>query len=445
MPTPTLARRLQAALIPAVVGLAATVAAACDPARPAGARPGARPAPARLDPVDRRPNDVVLAWNVAARDAATAHDKYGNPSAAARLYALVHLAQHDAVNAVGQRYESHAYDGVDPAADPEAAAAAAAHAVLAATYPAQRARLDSTLDASLAAVPDGEAEARGVALGKEAAAAVLAARADDGSDTPVVGDYTPVDAPGRYQFTPPFTLAFQPGWRFVRPFALRSPDQFRPAPPPALTSARYARDFDEVKTLGSAASSARTPDQTAYAKFWYEFSELGWNRVARTVAADRKLGLQSTARLFALLNAAMSDSYVAGWDAKYHYDFWRPVTAVRAADADGNAATDADAGWEPLMVTPPVPDYPSTHSALGNAAAEVLASVFGDRTAFTFTSPTAEPANAPRTFARFSQAADENADSRVVAGLHFRFATDAGQALGRRVGRWTVSHHLRPR
>jgi hypothetical protein len=445
MPHLRLTRRWRPALAPttfapATVGLAlaATVACATDSAT------GTHPSPSRGVPDDRRPNDAVLAWNVAAVDALTAHDKYANPMAAARVYALVHVAQHDAVNAADPAFESYVFRGRDAAADPVAAAAAAAHAVLATVFPAQQAALDATLATSLAAVADGEAETRGVALGQQAAAALLTLRASDGSDTPFVGDYTPGTGPGRYQFTPPFDFAAQPGWRAVQPFALTRPDQFRPNPPPALDSKAYARAFAEVKSVGEAGSATRTTDQTAYAKFWYEFSELGWNRIARTVAADRQLGLRSTARLFALLNMAMSDSYVAGWDAKFHYDFWRPVTAIRAADTDGNAATAPDAAWEPLMVTPPVQDYPSTHSALGNAAAEVLASVLGDRTRFTFTSPSAEPANSARTFARFSQAADENADSRVRAGIHFRFATDAGQELGRRVGRWTVSHHLRP-
>ena len=445
MPHLRLTRRLRAALTPATFGpvaigvtLAGTVACATDSAT------GTRLSRGRGALDDQRPNAAVLAWNMAAVDALTAHDEYANPMAAARVYALVHVAQHDAVNATNPAFESYVFRGRDAAADPVASAAAAAHAVLAALFPAQQAALDATLGTSLAAVPDGEAEKRGVALGQQAAAALLALRTNDGSDTPFVGNYTPGTGPGRYQFTPPFDFAAQPGWRAVQPFALTRPDQFRPNPPPALESKAYVRAFAEVKSAGVAGSATRTADQTAYAKFWYEFSELGWNRIARTVAADRRLGLRSTARLFALLNMAMSDSYVAGWDAKFHYDFWRPLTAIRAADTDGSAATAPDAAWAPLMVTPPVQDYPSTHSALGSAAAEVLASVLGDRTRFTFTSPSAEPANSARTFARFSQAADENADSRVRAGIHFRFATDAGQALGRRVGRWTVSHHLRP-
>jgi hypothetical protein len=434
-------RRRWPAALASMTAAVALVGGACA----TDASTGAHPAAGRAGPGDRRPNAVVLAWNTAVVDALVAHDQYANPMAAARIFALVHLAQHDAVNATAPAFESYAFHGRDAAADPEAAAAASAHAVLAAVFPAQQATLDARLATSLATVPDGEAETRGVALGRQAAAALLARRAHDGSDTPVVGDYTPGTGAGRYQFTPPFDFAAQPGWRSVQPFALARPDQFRPKPPPALASKAYASAYAEVKGVGEKGSRTRTPEQTAYARFWYEFSDAGWNRIARVVAAERGLGLQATARLFALLNVAMSDGYVAGWDAKFHYDFWRPITAIRAAAGDGNDATAPDAAWEPLLVTPPVQDYPSTHSVLGAAAAEVLGSVFGDRTAFTFTSPTAEPANAARSFARFSQAADENADSRVMAGIHFRFATEAGLELGRRVGQWTLSHHLRRR
>lgn len=163
------------------------------------------------------------------------------------------------------------------------------------------------------------------------------------------------------------------------------------------------------------------------------------------VTAERRLGLQSTARLFALLNMALSDAYVAGWDSRFHYDFWRPFTAIRDAENDGIPTTQPDPAWEPELTTPPVQDYPSTHSALGDAGAEVLAALLGDRTSFTFTSTTVVPAGGTRSFTSFSRAADENADSRVRAGIHFRFACEAGQELGRKIGRWTVQNHLRPR
>jgi hypothetical protein len=426
-------RVARAAALPLLAALGSASVVACERVGP-------------TDPplLDLWANEVILEWNVVAHDALVAETEYANPLAAARIYAMTHLAQHDAINAITPAYETYALETRGPGAAPVAAAAAAAHGVLTVLLPAQRSLFDEQLARSIAGLPVGVRTA-GVALGEQAAAAILERRQDDGADTPIVGDYVPGSGPGRYQFTPPFPFAFAPGWQHVQPFALSSADQFRSAPPPSLDSQAYATDFDEVRLIGRSDSPTRTPAQSASAKFWYEFSDIGWNRIARTVAAERTLGLQSTARLFALLNMALSDAYVAGWDGKYHYDFWRPYTAVREAGSDGNPLTTADPEWEPAEPTPPVQDYPSTHSALGNAAAAVLASVFGDDTPFTVTSSTAVPAGTSRAFASFSQAADENADSRVVGGLHFRFACEAGQELGRRVGDWTVAHHLRPR
>ena len=393
-------------------------------------------------PIDARSNEVILTWNVIAHDAAMAQDGYANGLALVRVYAMMHAAQHDALNAIDLVYDTYAFGGSDPVADPVAAAASAAHGVLSAAFPDQRTTFDEQLARSLESVPDGNAETRGATLGAQAAAAILALRQDDGADAPVIGDYAPGSGPGHYQFTPPYEFAFLPGWRNLQPFALTRADQFRSPPHPALDSEAYARDFNEVKEVGGTNSRVRTDEQLSYAKFWEEFSDMGWNRIGRIVAAERSLGLQSTARLFALLNMAMSDAYVAGWDSKYHYGLWRPVTAIRAADTDGNAVTSADPAWESALETPPVQDYPSTHSALGRAAATVLASVFGDETSFTFTSTSADPANLSRSFTSFSQAADENADSRVMGGLHFRFACDAGQELGRKVAEWTITHYL---
>jgi hypothetical protein len=396
-------------------------------------------------PLDRFSNQVVLAWSEEAYQRFAA-DGYQHPMEAARVLAMMHLAQHDALQAIDPAFASYALTGVrEPAADAVTAAATAAHDVLLAVLPHQRQALAEALDRSLAAIPAGNARERGRELGSRAAAAILALRAGDGADTPVRGDYQPRSGAGAYQYVAPWDLAFAPGWRDLRPFALERPEQFRNGPPPALTSARYTQDFVEIRAVGGKQSRTRTAEQTAYGKFWYEFSDIGWNRIARVVTADRGLGLQSAARLFALLNMALSDAYVAGWDAKFHYDFWRPTTAIRGASDDGNAATLADASWESAEVTPPVQDYPSTHSALGDAGAEVLEAVFGDRTSFAFTSTTADPPGSERRFTSFRQAADENADSRVVAGLHFRFSCEAGQELGRKVGRYTVRHHLKPR
>ncbi|MGH6611544.1 MAG: vanadium-dependent haloperoxidase, partial [Burkholderiaceae bacterium] len=210
-------------------------------------------------------------------------------------------------------------------------------------------------------------------------------------------------------------------------------------------SAQYTAAFNEEKSVGGKVSAKRTIDETYYAAFWYEFSDIGWNRIARVVARDQAQDLWQRARTFALVNAVMADAYIAGWDSKFHYNLWRPVTAIQMADADGNPQTARDASFESLLVTPPVQDYPSTHSALGAAAAVVLAETFGrDDIAFTFTSTSAMPANPQRSFKSFSEAARENADSRVKAGLHFRFATTAGVTLGDDIGRFAVRNSLTP-
>jgi hypothetical protein len=418
-----------------MIGTSALLVSACD----------GRDYTTEPSPIEQRSNRVVLDWSVNTLDVITAATGYANPLDAVRVSAMVHTAQHDAINAIVPAFETYELEATDSAADPVAAAASAAHGVLLRLFPTQQALLDERLALSIDSLPAGDAVTRGLALGEQAAVAIVERRSNDGADTPLVGGYEPGQGAGKYQPTPPDHIAFAPGWRNVTTFALTNAQQFRPGAPPALTSAVYATDFNEVKSVGQLGSTTRTADQSAYAKFWFEFSEIGWNRIARTVAASKGLGLQSTARLFALLNMAMADAYIAGWDAKYYHDFWRPITAIQAADTDGNDETAQDAAWEPAEPTPPVQDYPSTHSALGNAAAAVLAQVFGDSTSFSSTSPTASPANSSRSFTSFSAAADENADSRVMAGIHFRFAISTGQQLGRDIGEWTINHHLRAR
>lgn len=412
---------------------------ACNPSN------GSDPSPVDPNavPLAGYSNRVVLDWNEMAFRA-MGGPTYQHSLLASRINAMTHLAMHDALNAVAPGYQTYALQRRDTAAEPVAAAASAAHAVLMASFPDKKAMLDSALAQSLAGIPTGNALNRALALGQEAAAAILTRRGGDGALDNPIAPIVPSAEAGVYQAVPPFDFVFAPFWKTMRPFGLQRPDQFRVAPQRALNSAVYARDFDEVRTMGDKKSTKRTADQTAYAQFWYEFSEIGWNRVARTVAANRKLNLLATARLFALLNIALADSYTAGWDSKFHYNFWRPFTAIRGAATDGNAATAPDATWEPMLPTPPVHDYPSTHSALGNAAATVLAHVLGDTTPFAMTSLTANPAGSTRSFTRFSQAAKENADSRVMAGLHFRFSCDAGLGLGENVGRWTVENHLKP-
>jgi hypothetical protein len=386
-----------------------------------------------------RCDQVVVNWNLHAYQAIKAATGYADPMAASRVLAMVHLAMHDAANAAQPRFAGHALQAAAGerkagVADAAVAAAVAAHDVLLAQFPKQKDLLAGLLDASLLDAGTGLAVAEGRKLGAAAAAAMLAKRAHDGSTADEA--YTPGTTPGAWRFTPGFDFLAAPHWRAVTPFSMTSPQQFRVAAPPALTSDAYAKAFDEVKRAGSKAADAqRTADETQYAAYWYEFSDIGWNRIARTVARTQPQDLWQRARTFALLNAAMADAYVAGWDSKMHHNFWRPVTAIRLAEGDGNPRTEADAKWSPMLPTPPVQDHPSTHSALGAAAAAVLAHAYGDRVTFTMASPTALPEGGARRFASFSAAAKENADSRVRAGLHFRFATVAGLKLGDQIGR----------
>lgn len=391
---------------------------------------------------ERISNKVVVEWNEIAFNA------FGGPAyqhvlMASRVYAMTHLAMHDAINAVQLKYARYSFNGNNNSADPVAAAASAAHTVLLHELPARKPYLDSALLATLSSIPDGEEKTKGIELGIDAANAVVAARTNDGSATEPFVAVPPSQTGGVYQAVPPFDFVFAPGWVSVKPFSLQTKDQFRPAPYPALTSDTYAAAFNEVKEVGMKNSTVRTSDQTSYARFWYEFSEIGWNRIARVVAQNKNLDLYESARLFALLNMAIADAYTAGWDAKFHYNFWRPYTAIRNAAVDGNAGTNAVADWESAEPAPPVQDYPSTHSALGNAGAMVLARLLGDQNTFTITSFTAVPAGSQRSFTSFSQAANENADSRVRAGIHFRFSCEAGQELGTKIGNWTVDNHLR--
>jgi hypothetical protein len=405
-------------------------------------------APAQAD--DRwcldRCDAVVTDWSLAAYHVIKAGDGYGDPMAASRSLAMMHAAMHDAVNAVHPRYQRYALAAAPPSsskADPAVAAAVAAHDVLAALYPQApastvlKAELDNTLfDAGIGAAIDAAKQ-----LGQAAARAVLAKRAQDGSKD--IEPYVEGTAPGQYRFTPPFDFAAAPHWRNVTPFTLASPSQFRTAPAPALTSDAYRRAFDEVKRVGGKTSVERSADEAHYAAFWYEFSDIGWNRIARVVAGRVKQDLWERARTFAVLNMAMADAYIAGWDSKFHHNVWRPVTAIQLASHDGNPDTAPDATFETLLVTPPVPDMPSTHSALGMAAATVLAASFGrDEVRFSFASPSAARDNPVRSFRSFSEAALENADSRVKAGLHFRFATEAGLKLGKQIGQHITRNTL---
>jgi hypothetical protein len=385
---------------------------------------------------------VVLAWSNRAFEAART-DAGALPFKSVHANALMHLAMHDALNAVVPVYRGYAFPGQDPAAHPVVAAAQAAHDVLLAQYPTAAAAVDDELARSLAPIAEGRPKRRGLALGKAAAAAVLRARRGDGWDQ--VGTYTFTRTPGAYQSTPGFDgFVLQPGFARARPFALDDVAALR-TPPPPLASAAYAAAFAEVKAVGRVDSRTRTADQTGYAIWWMEFAETSFVRLARTLAAEQRMHAWRAARLFALLNVGLYDGYVAVWDAKFAHAHWRPYTAIRQAAADGNPVTEPDPTWEPLRPTPPFPEAPSAHATGCSVSAAVLARFFGAGLPFTLRTTTAPPGMPTRRFTSFAAAAAECADSRVQLGWHFRHATDAGLALGSKVAAQVLARALGPR
>ena len=340
--------------------------------------------------------NAVIVWNENAAKAATAACLHisGNGLVEARMYAMVHAAVHDAINAIDRRWRPYAFAAsVSTAASVDAAVAAAARDVLVSVIPTLPespecrangvAQANASYAAALATIPDGTAKLDGLSVGQAAAAAIIALRANDGADQNMFDfAYTEGTEPGEWRFTPdfPLPLAFGPQWGTVTPFILRRSSQFRPPPPYPLTSARYAADYNEIKRLGgngSTTPSDRTPDQTQIGLFWLESSPLAWNRLARAIAVERGLDVWENARLFGLLNLAMADGYIASWEAKYHYKFWRPITAILLGDTDGNPRTEGVPDWTPLEFTYPMPDHDSGHAVQGGVAAEVLKLVFG--------------------------------------------------------------------
>ena len=358
-----------------------------------------------------------------------------------RSMAIVHLAIYDAVNAIVGGDSPYLPLHAPRAASPDAAAAAAAHTVMLSLFPSQQSVIDAKFQDSLAQIGGGARVRRGIRVGTEAANRILAARANDGSGaTPPV--FVPQSGPGEYQLTPPnFQQPVFTHWANVRPFALGTADQFRPPPPPAVTSPRYTADFGEVKSLGTLTGSTRTADQTDIGRFWGAAPVQNvWNQIAQTAGMSNHNSLDQDARLFALLDTSLADGVIALYDSKYAYHRWRPVTAVRAADSDGNPDTAGDTGWTPLAATALDPSYVGAHAEISQSAAVALREFFGtDRLDFSLTNPSLP--GVERSFQSFSQAADEAAVSRIYAGQHFRYDEDAGQALGDQVGDF-VSHHI---
>ena len=413
---------------------------------------GCRP---HSEPLEERcllSGDVVLDWNATLIN--TIETQRTPLLPASRTMAMVHVAMYDAVVALEPEYAFYAVPGLaddpPPAAHafPEVAAARAADVVLDSNYPAQAATFDAQLQSFLAGYPGhGRAISDSLGWGQTVANAVLNWRSTDGSNAVV--PYTPGTDPGGWQPTPPaFLPALAPQWPSVTPWAMSSGSQFRPPPPPDLTSADYATAFNEVKSLGSADSTTRTADQTQIALFWKDatgtaYAYAHWNQIAAGVSAARHLSLVDDARLFALLNVATADALIAVWDAKYTDNFWRPVTAIRfPGDSSLNPATVSDPTWTPLIVTPNFPSYVSAHSTVSAAAAEILTSLFGADYAFTAGSDGLP--GVTRSFSSFDAAAAEAGQSRIYGGIHYQFDNQGGLATGHALGQFVFHNLLSP-
>lgn len=403
----------------AVVALAIGPAAAPATAAPASSTPRASGA-------------VVVEWNQALLRIVRTPGAQPATIHPTRAFAILHAAIYDAVVSAGHRGDPYLFRIEAPrGASATAAAAQAGHDALFALYPGFAASLDAQLSTELATLPDDRARRDGIRVGRLSARFILAVRSDDGS-----GSQTPsapgTPAPGTYQPTPPnFAPPVFTAWSGVTPWLIDRGDQFRPAPPPALTSRAYARDVAEVQSLGQNTSTTRTADQTTVARFWSAPIQNYWNEITQTLVTRHGANLLTAATVFAEVDLALADSVIAFYDAKYHTNRWRPITAIRAAGTDGNPGTTADQNWTPLVNTPADPTYPGAHSVVSSTAVRILAAWFGDRERVRVTSELLP--GVTREFATLHDAATEAGLSRILAGVHFRTDHDAGVRLGDRL------------
>jgi hypothetical protein len=380
--------------------------------------------------------DVIMDWN--AKADAIAAEKQVLPAPHSRVISMMHVAMFEAVNAIDRRYTPYKLDLVaDRSTSREAAAATAAHDVLLSIYPDLKSDLDAALAMSLAAVADAESKSAGVELGRQAAQGIIALRANDGSAAPE--SYRPHTRPGVYA---PTTVPLFSTVGATTPWILESGSQFRPGPPPALDSETWTRDVNEIRELGARNSAIRTPEQTTIGRFWFFVGARTYNPIVRQAAMAKGMDLVDCARLFALTSMAGNDALVAVFDAKYTYNLWRPITAIRNADITQNPATPRDASWLPLGETPMHPEYPCAHCITSAAIASVLQAVVGDEFGeFSLTSPTAP--GVTRKWSQLQDYSTEVSNARIYAGFHYRFSTEVGSAMGKKIGELAVATQLR--
>lgn len=405
--------------------------------------------------------DVVIDWNATMLQAIW--NAGSPPTAASRIEAIEGVAVFDAVNGIQREFKTFAVPGLTGkpprGASTEAAAIAAADTVLNTLFPAQKATFDAEYEATLATLPDNKAKTNGVAWGQTVANAVIAWRSTDGSTA--ASTYTPAPAggtAGAYELTPAaglepkqpgFLAALAPQWGQVSPWAMTGADQFLPPPPPAVGSAEYAQALNDVQARGDTNSITRTADETQYAHFWADVPGHSatppghWDEIAEHMSLQRHLTLGQNARLFASLNIGLADAAITCWNAKYVYNYWRPITAIRDARASQiNAANTSDPNWTPLWNTPNFPSYTSGHSTFSGTAAVILSSIFGNHVRFSMGSD--DMPGSSRTFTSFNQAADEAGESRVVGGIHYEFDNQAGLTAGGALGTYIAHNFLKP-
>src|SRR6266566_5291589 len=382
---------------------------------------------------------IVIAWNqellhivqTPGAQPATVHPT--------RSFAILHAAIYDAIVSITRDAPPYVFSVSAPSgARADAAAAVAGHDTLAALYPKMKVALDHLLASELATIPDGAGKQQGIQVGHTVAARLIALRANDGS-TATSSPFVPGNQPGNYRLTPPkFAAPVFTNWGNVTPFVLNNAAQFRPGPPPALTSQAYAQAINEVKSLGQNTSTTRTSDQTVIAKFWAGPIWNTWNEIAENAALAHHTNLETTARLFAVLNLSFADSTIAFYDAKYHYQLWRPVTAIRAANTAGNPAVVGDPTWTPLAPTAPDPSYPSAHGVISGAGAAVLSSFFPKKDQIRVTYDVLP--GVVRTFTSYSDVATEAGLSRIYSGQHTRIDIEVGSELGHNVAQFVLPH-----
>jgi hypothetical protein len=380
--------------------------------------------------------DVIMDWNAKA-DAIGIEKQLSNvPNG--RAQAMMHIAMFEAVNAIDRRYAPYKLNlTAERTTSREAAAASAAYDILLALYPDQKTDLDAALAASLSGVTDADAKSKGIELGKKAAAGIIALRANDGSNAPE--SYRPHTTPGLYV---PTAMPIESTSPKLTPWAMSSGSQFRPGPPPALNSEIWIRDLNEIREVGSSTSTTRTAEQTTMARFWFFTGPRTYNPIVRQVALAKKMDLADCARLYALSSIAGIDAFIAVFDGKYAYNLWRPVTAIRNSDPASSPATPRDASWLPLGTTPMHPEYPCAHCIVAAAVSTVLQGVAGEEVGeITLASPTAP--GITRKWTHLQDYSDEVSNARIYAGFHYRFSTEVGKDMGRKIGQLTVATQLR--